>query len=87
MSTDTIVKIKLSKLDPDPDNVNQHSALNISQIVASIQKFGFADPLGVVRQPDSGLERCRPLAGRGSLARCHQDRVPGHLGTGRDRIP
>lgn len=47
-----VQNISLTRLLPDPDNVNQHNTLNISQIKASIQRFGFLDPIGVVKHPE-----------------------------------
>lgn len=48
MSFSDITQIKLSNLVPDPDNVNTHNEINISQIKSSISRFGFLDPIGVV---------------------------------------
>lgn len=48
---EAIQNIALSKLIPDPDNINVHGEVNIAQISASIQRFGFLDPIGVVRHP------------------------------------
>lgn len=53
MSATNIKTIKLAKLLPDPENVNQHNTLNIEQIKASIVRFGFLDPIGVVADPAS----------------------------------
>jgi len=44
--------LSVSQLVPDPDNVNLHDETNIQQIAASIQRFGFADPIGVVEMQD-----------------------------------
>ena len=43
-----VQNIKLDRLLPDPENINQHNSLNIAQIKASITRFGFLDPIGVV---------------------------------------
>ena len=43
-----IQTLKVARLLPDPENVNQHNDINIAQIKASIERFGFLDPLGVV---------------------------------------
>lgn len=51
MSAD-VQTLKLSRLIPDPENVNQHNEVNIAQIKASIQRFGFLDPIGVVKMPE-----------------------------------
>lgn len=47
-----IAMIALANLHPDPNNVNTHDDTNLSQIEASISRFGFADPIGVVEHPD-----------------------------------
>ena len=43
--------IPLARLLPDPENVNVHNEVNIGQIKASIERFGFLDPMGVVKHP------------------------------------
>lgn len=52
MSDEKIVSLRLDRLIPDPDNVNTHSEINIAQIKASIDRFGFLDPIGCVRHPE-----------------------------------
>ena len=42
-----IVEIDISKLTPYIRNAKQHTSEQIQQIVSSINKFGFNDPLGV----------------------------------------
>jgi hypothetical protein len=49
MSDNGITELKLARLLPDPENVNQHNEQNIQQIMASISRFGFLDPIGVVK--------------------------------------
>jgi hypothetical protein len=51
LSEDRIQQIALNRLVPDPENVNTHNEININQIMASIRRFGFLDPIGVVRHP------------------------------------
>jgi hypothetical protein len=50
-----VLYVQLTRLLPDPDNVNVHGEANISQIAASIEKFGFVDPIGVVAHEDEGF--------------------------------
>lgn len=50
MSAETTIAVELRKLSsllPDPRNVKQHTEEQIGQIVASIQAFGFRDPIGI----------------------------------------
>lgn len=47
-----VQSIPLARLLPDPDNVNIHNEVNIAQIKASIERFGFLDPMGVVKHPE-----------------------------------
>ena len=42
-----ILKIKLSELTPDPDNAKEHPEGQIDQIMESIRRWGFNDPIGV----------------------------------------
>jgi len=47
-----IQHVATSTVLPDPDNVKRHNEVNLAQIKASITRFGFLDPLGVVDHPD-----------------------------------
>lgn len=51
LSEDRITPLALNRLLPDPENVNVHNEINIAQIKASIARFGFLDPIGVVAHP------------------------------------
>lgn len=42
-----IVELKLSQLKPYDKNARKHEDYDISAIMASIQEFGFCDPIGV----------------------------------------
>ena len=42
-----VVYLPTSSIHPDPDNLKQHPEIQLSHIVASIQKFGFLDPIAV----------------------------------------
>lgn len=42
-----IVEVDLDKLIPYENNANIHSDHQVDQIAASIEEFGFADPIGV----------------------------------------
>lgn len=42
-----IVELKLSQLKPYDKNVRKHEDYGISAIMASIEEFGFCDPIGV----------------------------------------
>lgn len=41
-------EIDLDLLDPDPQNAKEHTPTQIEQIVASVNSYGFNDPLGVI---------------------------------------
>ena len=42
-----IEKIKLSALKLDPENAKEHPDFQVQQIIESIKRFGFCDPIGV----------------------------------------
>lgn len=42
-----IEKIELSALTLDPENAKEHPAYQVEQIVESIKRFGYCDPIGV----------------------------------------
>lgn len=44
--------VTIDLLDPDPRNAKEHTDTQIDQICASIQDYGFADPVGVLAKPD-----------------------------------
>lgn len=52
LSEDRVEHLPVNRLIPDPENVNVHNELNLAQIRASIERFGFLDPIGVVRHPE-----------------------------------
>jgi hypothetical protein len=73
-----IVYVDINKVEPDPQNVNQHSDVNIAHIKASIERFGFADPIGVVKHPKK-RGAWLVVEGHGRLIAGHEiglDRVP-----------
>lgn len=51
-----VERAKVSELVPYANNAKLHSAEQIDQIAASIDQFGFNDPVGVWTRPDGQLE-------------------------------
>ena len=51
-----IEKAKTSDLAPYAGNAKLHSAEQVDQIAASIEQFGFNDPIGVWTNPDGVME-------------------------------
>ncbi|QIG76135.1 putative DNA methyltransferase protein [Rhizobium phage RHph_I4] len=43
--------IAVDLLDPDPRNAKEHTETQVDQICASINEYGFADPIGVIERP------------------------------------
>ena len=55
------------EIHPDPTNLKVHSESNLRYIEASIEKFGFADPIGVVANPDTDEGGYMVVEGHGRL--------------------
>lgn len=51
-----VVEVPTSDLIPYANNANVHTAHQIDQIVASIEEFGFIDPVGVWENAEGGVE-------------------------------
>lgn len=54
LSGNAVVSLKVADLIGDRHNVNTHNETNIAHIRASISRFGFVDPVGVVRHKTKG---------------------------------
>lgn len=50
---ETVIYAARTNVRPDPNNLKTHTEANIAHIMDSIEKFGFADPIGVVENPDA----------------------------------
>lgn len=51
-SVSEMIDLPVDVLIPDPNNAKEHTPVQIDQIVASIEAYGFNDPLGVIQQAD-----------------------------------
>lgn len=76
LSSETIQQVKTSDLIEDKHNVNTHNETNLAHIRASIERFGFVDPLGVVAK---GKDRYLIVEGHG--------RYQAALALGLDEVP
>lgn len=49
MSTITVEQVQVEQLKPYLNNARRHTETDVQAIAASIQKFGFSDPIGIWR--------------------------------------
>lgn len=64
---EAIIMVEPAAIHDDPNNLKQHSAANLDHIAASITRFGFADPVGVVENPDQTVGGYLIVEGHGRL--------------------
>lgn len=72
----TVVEVPVDSLVPYANNANVHSIEQIDQIAASIEEFGFCDPVGVWENADGVSE---VVEGHGRILAAKQlglDKVP-----------
>lgn len=63
-----VLDAALANIHDDPQNLKTHSDANLSHIKASIERFGFVDPVGVVENPDQVAGGYMIVEGHGRLA-------------------